>query len=224
MKTSTTVIAIIALAALVSAMLVEWPKSPEQVRSGGPVQTYPWQIEVVDGGDSIRVFGLVLGRAALADAVRRFGEPPKVALFRTETGGRTAEAYFGRVELGRLLGKVALTLAVDPADLDRWIERGSGQTISETGSLKVTPSAGDRATLDQAPIASLAFMPMVRLDPETLRLRFGEPEQRITEANGVEHWLWPSRGLDIALHQGRTKDVLQYQRPGRIKPPVLGDN
>lgn len=214
MKTFFTVIAIIALAALASALLVEWPKSPDQIPVGGPIQTYPWQIEVSDDGATIRIFDLTLGRDSLADASKRFGEEPKLALFQTEAGAYTAEAYFSRVELGKLLGKVALTLVLDPTDIRAWMERGSEQTISETGSLKVTPSGQDRAAIDRAAISSLAFMPMVRLEPETISLRFGEPEHRYQDANGVQHWAWPARGLDIALHQGRTKDVLQYQSPG----------
>jgi len=219
MKTFSIVAAIIALAAVFAALLSGWPGDSTPVPSGGPSQTYPWQIELVDGGDSIRVFDLTLGRATLADATARFAEDPEMAIFRRGDGRFAIEAYYGHVNLGMLLGKVVVPLQATPAQLRQWFDHGIKQTISESGALRVVPSAADRAAIDALTVTSLAFLPMVRLEPDTIRMRFGEPEQSYQDAAGTDHMAWPSRGLDIALHQGRTKDVLQY-RP----PPELSQN
>lgn len=216
MKTSIIVLLIIALAAVFASLLTEWPKSADQIPAGGPSQTYPWQIEVIDGGAGIRVFDLVPGRSTLAEAMARFGEEAQVALFRTTDDHYTVEAYFSHIEVGKLLGKLVLTLDASPEQVGRWMDRGRDQTISESGSLKMLPAGQDKSAIDHLVLSSLAFLPMVRLDAETLRMRFGEPERRYQDDNGVEHWVWPSRGLNIALHQGRTKDVLQYQAPAQM--------
>ena len=213
MKTFATVAVIIALAALISALLSGWPGDSGPAKDGAPMQTYPWQLELIDDGSSIRVFELALGHSTLADAVSRFGEDPELAIFNRDDGRLAIEAYFGHLKLGMLLGKAVLALEATPAQLRQWSERGVGQTISESGELRVKPSTVDRVAIDALSISSLVFLPMVRLSPETIRLRFGEPEQSYQDAAGTDHLAWPSRGLDIALHQGRTKDVLQYRRP-----------
>lgn len=218
MKTFAVVAAIIALAAVFAAFLSGWPGDSGPLPEGAPSQTYPWQLELVQGGDSIRVFGLTLGTSTLADARTRFGEEPELAIFRRKDNQLALEAYFGHVNLGMLLGKIVTPLHASQAQLQQWAETGSKQTISESGALRVTPSAADSAVIDALSIASLTFLPMVRLDPETLRLRFGEPEQTYQDAAGTDHLAWPSRGLDIALHQGRTKDVLQYTQPSAVGP------
>jgi hypothetical protein len=222
MKTFAIVAAIIALAAVLAALLSGWPGDSAPVPAGGPSQTYPWQVEVVDGGDSagatVRVFGLTLGRSSLAAATARFGEQPELAIFRRSSGELAIEAYFGHINLGMLLGKAVVPLDADSALLNQWFARGNKQTISESGALKVVPSGVDQAAIDTLKIASLTFLPMVRLAPDTIRLRFGEPEQRYQDGAGTDHMAWPSRGLDIALHQGRTKDVLQYRPPYQRSP------
>jgi len=215
MKTFSIVAAIIALSAIAAALLSGWPGDQADAPSGGPSQTYPWQLELVDNGNTIRVFDLVLGQSRLSDAIARFGEDPELAIFRRDDNQLAVEAYFGHLTLGLLLGKAVLALQANQAQLAQWQERGNNQTISESGSLKAKPSAADRATIDALPISSLTFLPMVRLTPETIRQRFGEPTRQYKDAGGTEHWAWPDKGLDIALHQGRTKDVLQYRPPRR---------
>lgn len=219
MKTFSIVTAIIALSAIAAAWLSGWPGNPDTAPSGAPSQTYPWQIELVDNGHTVRVFGLVLGQSRLSDAIARFGEDPELAIFRREDDQLVIEAYFGHLTLGLLLGKAVVALQAKQAQLAQWQERGNNQTISESGSLKVKPSAADRKAIDALPIASLTFLPMVRLTPETIQQRFGEPTKQYQDAGGTEHWSWPDKGLDIALHQGRTKDVLQYRRPQRREHP-----
>ena len=52
--------------------------------------------------------------------------------------------------------------------------------------------------------------------------RFGEPLRRIQEAGGISHWLYPDKGLDIAINPDG-KEVLQYINPAdfsRIIEPL----
>ncbi len=60
-------------------------------------------------------------------------------------------------------------------------------------------------------IISLTFIPSVNLDEEVILTRFGEPEKRVA-LSGVTHFLYPAKGLDIALHAD-LKEVLQYVKP-----------
>ena len=81
---------------------------------------------------------------------------------------------------------------------------------------KITLAPDDLARLRTLPIASLTYMPSVRLDEKTIARRFGQPGSRIREKkSGTLHWLYPQHGLDIAL--GRDdRPVLQYVPPGHF--------
>ena len=71
-----------------------------------------------------------------------------------------------------------------------------------------------RQALDQAfneVITGITFIPAVDLDEEVVLSRFGEPEKQV-ESDGAVHYLYPEKGLDIALHKD-LKDVLQYVSP-----------
>ena len=67
-------------------------------------------------------------------------------------------------------------------------------------------------------IIGITFIPAVKLDEEVILARFGEPDQRI-ELAGVTHYLYPARGLDIALHAD-SKEVLQYVSPAKFQQLV----
>ena len=66
--------------------------------------------------------------------------------------------------------------------------------------------------------------PTVLLDEDLLHKRFGEPAQRIREAeNNTTHWLYPERGLDIALND-EGQAVMQYVSPkafSKLMAPLL---
>ena len=45
--------------------------------------------------------------------------------------------------------------------------------------------------------------------------RFGEPAEQI-QATGVTHYLYPDKGLVVALHEN-SKEVIQYVHPARFE-------
>ncbi len=225
MKIALAVLAIIALAALLSSFLVQWPDS-ENAPPGAARQTYPWQIEPAAEYHSIRIFSLVPGHSTLAQAAAHFGHRADLALFLSRPRSAEAtdkeyslEAYFARIETGALLGRVVLRLEATPAQLAQWAERAAGTTISETGVLRSTPLGADRPTIEQLTIGSLTFLPLVNLDAEVLRGRFGEPGRRYRDGDGVEHWAYPERGLTIALGE-RAGEVFEYRAPSDFVLPA----
>ena len=92
------------------------------------------------------------------------------------------------------------------------------------GRHKVTLSPADIQSLQQATFSSLSYIPRHNLDEAVVKRRFGEPAERITESNGkVVHWLYPDKGLDVALDPD-AKEVLQYVRPAQfemVRRPLL---
>lgn len=182
----------------------------------------PWHIEH-PAPDTTRVFGLTLGSSTPAEAERHFHEEAKPSLFKSPDGQLAAEMFFEQVTLAGLKARIVINIAVPPAELQDMYERGL--RVSGTGGgKKITPAPEDAARLRALPIASLTYMPAVRLEKEIFSKRFGQPDQRIKERiSGIEHWLYPQDGLDITLG-GKEKPVLQYVPPkdfGKLLQPLM---
>ena len=171
----------------------------------------PWQIDQLEDG-STRVFGLVPGRSTLADAPLRFGPAVEAALFETPAGALVAEAYYSKVSPGGLTGRLVLSLLLDEGTLMALKEHSPETKVLGTGNKRLAIAAGDAARLQHAVIRGITFVPTASLDEEIVRGRFGDPEERVTVDKNTTHWLYPSRGLDVALNR-RGKDVLQYVHP-----------
>ncbi len=181
-------------------------------RSVDEPDNLPWQIERVDGG-SIRVFGIELGATSLGEVERLLREPSEVSLFAREDDQRVVEAYFDNVDLSGLRARMVMVMALRPEEVDTMYERGVRIATMGSGTRKVTLSDDDMTTLRNTPVAAITYIPRINLDEAIIEQRFGEPAQRIQEKEGeIEHWLYPEKGVDIALDP-EGKEVLQYVSP-----------
>lgn len=166
------------------------------------VRLYPWDVARTPSGQ-VQVFGLTLGESSLAELRALLGEDGKLNLFaETAPGGPdtafTVEAYFNNILLSNLKADWVVSLAVPQTPLAAMYDRGLRASKLASGSRKVTLAPDDAETLAEAPIRSITYLPWKSLRPEDIVGRFGEPQQQITEARGVVHWLYPEQGLDIA--------------------------
>lgn len=183
----------------------------------------PWQISITpDGGSS--VLGVTLGRSTLAETELAFGEPAEVSLFVQSSGEKVVEAYFDSVDISGIRARIVVVMQLDKPQLEGMFQRGVRVANMGGGRHKVTLADEDMAGLRQTPIASMTYIPRANLDAELVSRRFGEPAERIPEPNGkTVHWLYPDKGLDIALNP-EEKEVLQYVRPANfeaIRAPLL---
>ena len=171
----------------------------------------PWQIEQLPDG-ATQVFELVPGRSTLADAPLRFGPALEVALFETPDGALAAEAYYRKVSPGGLTGRLVLSLQLDTETLAELRDNSPERKGLRTGNVRMEIAAGDAERLRPAVIRGMTFVPTADLDDEIVLGRFGQPEERVSAGANVAHWLYPSRGLAIAIDK-QGKDVLQYVHP-----------
>jgi hypothetical protein len=210
------VVLVFSIAAVLIGIYVLPGKQPQVVH-------FPWQIETMDDG-ATRVFGLTLGHTTLSETERAFGEPAEVSLFVPQKGQRVVEAYFDSVDISGLRARVVIVMDIPREDIEAMYNRGARVANMGGGQRKVTLSDEDMARLQQMPIGSLTYIPRINLDAELISRRFGEPAERIAEPEGrVEHWLYPEKGLDIAL-DAEGKEVLQYVLPARfdaVRQPLL---
>jgi hypothetical protein len=185
----------------------------------------PWKVSTDPNGHT-QVFGFTLGISTLADVRKAFGEDGKVNLFARpdKRDDYSVEAYFDQVYLSRLRGDFVITLDVEPGTLAPMYERGLRISQLGSGAKKVTLVPEDLAALANAPIRAITYLPWKHLDAEVIERRFGTPGQRLSEASGVVHWLYPDKGMDIARDPNGGV-VIQYVDPDafpKLLKPLRG--
>lgn len=209
-------IILVSVLVFVASMLTPVPvgdsESVSVVQKKQGAQYLPWQIEPAPQG-SIKVFGITLNETTLQEANDLYHGGAKVSLFVSPDGSHKVEAYFDKVVLGGFSAKLVMVMALSQSQQAAMFQRGARVSSLGGGRKRVTLATEDMNTVYASPIASLAYLTRARLDEELLRKRFGEPTQRIIETeNNTTHWLYPDKGLDVALDdEGHA--VLQYVSP-----------
>lgn len=184
-------------------------------RSVDKVANLPWQIEQTAGG-SIRVFGIELGHTTVGDVELLVGEPAEVSLFDRGNEQRVVEAYFDNVDFSGLRARMVLVVALGKEELQAMYTRGARIANLGSGTRKVTLTKEDLSKVRATAVNTITYIPRINLDAAMIEKRFGKPAQRIHEKeSGIEHWLYPEVGLDIAL-DAEGKEVLQYVAPKRF--------
>lgn len=175
--------------------------------------TLPWRI-THPTPDSTRVFGITLGQTSLDEAAVAFKHETEVeiSLFKPTDAKMSVEAFFEEVNFNGLKAKIILTIAVPADELQGMYERGLRMNSAPSGK-RITLTFDDLARVRKLPVASLTYLPNVRLEDAIIAKRFGEPAQRVSETKvGVTHWLYPQHGLDVVLSASE-KPLLQYLSP-----------
>ncbi|HHH39137.1 MAG TPA: hypothetical protein ENK50_06145 [Sedimenticola sp.] len=179
----------------------------------------PWQIRIDETGHPT-VLGITLGRTTLKQARDLFQEQGELNLFVTPPDHYAIEAYFQRLFLSGLRADVILTLAVDPLVRKAMYERGLRISKLGSGDRKVDLTVEDKKLLEEVPVDHITYIPAIDLDEVLITARFGEPTLRIAESPEVSHWLYPAKGLDIAVNRNG-KEVIQYVIPAKFDQ-ILG--
>jgi hypothetical protein len=217
---------LVALLAGVAILVIAFVPALWQVLRGtasAPVSSSdtPWSIAA--RGDGVAAFGLQLPGSTLADAERRWGEELQLAVM-AETGQAGAlEGYVERFDSGGVNGRLLMTTALPEAELQR-LQQSAAEREPAGGTLwRYRLRAAERQALGATPLVGLSFIPAANLDAQTLRQRFGEPDEIIAPGGRLEHWLYPARGLAIAV-DAEGRELLQVVAPAdferRLRAPL----
>ena len=217
-------IVVIGLLVTAVSMLTPVPIDKERSSENAPAaQFLPWQIEPTAQG-SIRVFGLTLGESTLQEAEDLYHGGAKVSLFVSPDGHYKVEAYFDKVFLGGFGAQLVMVMALSQEQQAAMFSHGARVSNLGDGRKKVMLAGDDLQTVFTTSIESITYLTRAHLDEDLLHKRFGEPAQRIREAeNNTTHWLYPERGLDIALND-EGQAVMQYVSPkafSKLMAPLL---
>lgn len=200
------------LAAALFAFVGLWLLLSLQPQEHASERWYPWEVSRDAAGGQVQVFGLTLGVSSLDDLRRLLGADGKLSLFAQPDGAYSAEAYFNDVMLSNLRADWVVSLAVEQPALAAMYTRGLRISKLGSGSHKVRLDPRDADTLAAAPVRAITYLPWKRLPPQDLEGRFGAPAERLVEPGGIEHWLYPAQGIDLA-RDARGGVVIQYLNP-----------
>ena len=209
-------LAIVTLLGLAIAIFIPGGNAPDK----NPM--LPWQIAIDANGHS-SIFGLTIDKSTLSDAENLYQEKSTVSLFATPDNDYAVEAFFERLYLSGIRANLVMNIDIDPDTAAQMMERGIRMSRLGSGSSKVTLSEEDLNRVKTNTISLITYLPATDLDEELIQKRFGEPAERIPEESGTVHWLYPDKGLDIAVNP-ETKEVFQYIPPARfeqIRTPLL---
>lgn len=182
----------------------------------------PWRIDVRADGSS-RVMGLQPGADTLGSLQARLGEAlqPAIVARRGEAGA--LEALVDPFSAGFVTGRLVLAFDVPADALARWREGAARSDVTDTGARRYALSADGAREAASVRLAGATFVPALSLSAEDVKQRFGAPAAVQAGDDGLQTWLYPDRGLAIALQPGR-KSVLQYVAPPdferRLRPAM----
>ena len=189
---------------------------------GQPLSGLPWQIEILPNGET-SVFGLIPARSTLDDARRQFGTDMQIAIVAAPGEPGSLEAYSSSVTTGVIMGKLILVADMDKQAVAKLRRRARKSEYMDSSTRKYLLHHDDLAHAWRAPIASITFIPAASLDEQTVLSRFGAPTERIRVTARVEHFLYPQKGLDLAL-DSEGKEVLQFVSPRQfalLREPLI---
>lgn len=196
--------------ALLAVLLAVYPFFDES-ENPATVTGLPWQIEIMLDG-STQVFGLHIGVSRLSDAYAMLGSDMELAIVAASDELGNLEMYYGHYQAGLLSGKLVLQTSASTQKLKTWRDNAAKFDYMASGlAKKYTLSDDDVSQVLDEVITGLTFIPAVNLDEKVILARFGEPDNRI-QLDGVTHFLYSAKGLDVALHDA-SKEVIQYVSP-----------
>ncbi len=187
----------------------------DQSENADTLTGLPWQIEILPDG-STQVFALHIGVSRLADAYKMLGSDMELAIVAASDELGNLEMYYGHYQAGLLSGKLVLQTSASEHDLKVWRDNAAKSEYMASGlAKKYTLSENYLSQVLDEVITAITFIPAVNLDEEVILARFGEPDNRI-ELDGVTHFLYATKGLDVALHDD-SKEVIQYISPASFQ-------
>ena len=173
---------------------------------------FPWQIENLESGHT-RVFNLTIGESTLNDAEQLYKERAKINLFLSSQSDAVIEAFFSQVKIAGLKSKMVVSFDIPADKIQAIYKRGERIATLDSGIRKVTLLDDDAQLVRQSVISSITYLPSIHLDAELIEKRFGQPAEKIQDtASDAVHWLYPNKGVDIALSETE-KEVIQYVEP-----------
>lgn len=201
---------ILGLAIVLTATFILIPPQRDEVQD----KLLPWNSHF-NAENRLETLGLTINRSTANDAKAIFGDDAEVKLFsHKDESDKTAEVYFPSIHIGTIRGAIALTLDVTAERLEEIYSQGIQTTVTQTGNRQVTPNTENIEFLLQQPIKQVTLLPKKHLTERAVKMRFGEPQRIEKQSDGLDHWFYPEKGLELIIDP-EGPEALQYYPQAR---------
>ncbi|MEA3405096.1 MAG: hypothetical protein U9R28_05060 [Pseudomonadota bacterium] len=169
----------------------------------------PWNAQFDDQGQ-LHALGVVLNQTTLREAMDIYGKDVEIRIFTDRDGSnKKAEAYFPAMYIGSIKAAAAVNLKVSTEELELVYNRGAKISPTTSGGREVKLSSQDNYDFLDKTIESITLIPRKNLDERSIEMRFGQPDRRETQDDGLERLYYDKLGLEMIIDP-EGPEALQY--------------
>lgn len=184
-----------------------WPSESDHSTSS----VYEWNLKTSAQGE-VEVFGIAIGKHTLKQAENTLKSRSERALFLPSDNSTkqkpSIEAFFQQMPDN---SKLVIGLTADDSVLSKLKPDAYNPIAFPSGNIKLKIADRHNDMLDQLVVRMITYVPRIRLNPQDIMTRFGEPDQVWME-DDVYHYLYPAKGLDAILHKSG-EGIIQFVSP-----------
>lgn len=172
-------------------------------------QTLPWKAKFNAQGH-LETMGLTIGKSTVNDAIALYGKDVEIKLFSDlDESNKSVEAYFPVMYIGSIKAALALGIDASEAQMQQAFNNGKKIVMSSTGGREVELYNADKLTFMDLPITSATLLPRKHLTERAIAMRFGEPDHKEIQSDGLQHWFFNALGLELIIDP-EGPEALQY--------------
>lgn len=172
-------------------------------------QNLPWNAHFNNQGQ-LETLGLTIGESTVNDAIELYGKDVEVKLFSDlDESNKSVEAYFPVMYIGSIKAALALGIIASEEQKQKAFENGKKIVMSSTGGREVELYNADKITFMDLPVSSVTLLPRKHLTKRAIEMRFGKPDHKETQSDGLEHWFFKDLGLELIIDP-EGPEALQY--------------
>ena len=167
----------------------------------------PWKVTAVSES-ATHVLGVDIGSTTFKElmfALQLLAEP---ALFQSNEGKLTLEAYFGKKKFGILEARLVAEMDADEAILKKMLKEHVGRDSTPSNHWKYQLNIENTRIANELRVWRLVYMPVGDYEVKQIKF-FGEPEEKIQINDTAQYLLYPSKGL-VVLWDTDGKEVFYY--------------
>ena len=169
----------------------------------------PWNAQFDEQGQ-LHALGIILKQTTLREAMDIYGKDVEIRMFTDREGNhKKAEAYFPAMYIGSIKAAAAVNLQVSNEELEIVYNRGAKISPITSGGREVKLSSEDNLNFLDKKIESITLIPRKNLDKRAIEMRFGEPDAKTTDQDGLERFYYNKLGLEMIIDPDGP-EALQY--------------
>jgi len=158
-------------------------------------ENLPWKTSITDSG-ATRVLGIDVGDFTLTDLSIHIRDVADVAIFETDKGKLNLEAYFGKITIGLLEGRIVADLDATDDFLKKAREKAKDRDATPNNNWKYSLTAEANTAALKMKFWRLVYMPTGQYEEKQINF-FGTPEETIKVTDTAEYRLFPSKGIAL---------------------------